>query len=152
MARNFFRSKPFFEDFFFFFWPLLWHVEVPGPGIQHMSQQQRKTLRWQCRVFDPLHHGRTPRLIFCFCFVLFLWPNPQRREVPRPGIESKLQLQFTPQLWHCQILFPLHQARDWIHTSATTRATAVRYLTHFSRAETPPRFIFNKYSGHGPYM
>ena len=30
---------------FFFFWPCPWHVEVPGPGIQHAPQQKPAPLQ-----------------------------------------------------------------------------------------------------------
>ena len=42
----------------------------------------------------------------------FFWPHPWQTEVPRPGAESKLQLEPVPQLWQCRILNLLHQARD----------------------------------------
>ena len=40
------------------------------------------------------------------------WPCARHVEVPEPGIKSELQLQPTPQLQKCQILNPLHQAKD----------------------------------------
>ena len=41
-------------------------------------------------------------------------------EVPGPGIESEPQLRCTPQLQQCQILNPLHQARDQTHAATET--------------------------------
>ena len=32
--------------FFLFFWPCLWHVELPGPGIEPLTQQQPKPQHW----------------------------------------------------------------------------------------------------------
>ena len=48
-------------------------------------------------------------------------------EVPRPGVESELQLQSTPQLWQCWIFLPtvlgwgsnLHLPSDLSHCSWT---------------------------------
>ena len=64
----------------------------------------------------------------CFCF---LGPHPQRREVPRLGVESGLQLlayatatatsdpscifHLHHSSWQCQILNPLLEARDRTH-------------------------------------
>ena len=53
--------------------------------------------------------------------ILFSWLHPRQVGVPRPGIESELQLQRTPRLRQCQILNPLHGARDL--TWATTETT-----------------------------
>ena len=37
-------------------------------------------------------------------YFIFLWLHLWQMEIPRPGIESELQLQPTPQLWQCWIL------------------------------------------------
>ena len=42
-------------------------------------------------------------------FFSFFWLSPWHVQVPRPGIESELQLQTAPQLWQHQILNLLHQ-------------------------------------------
>ena len=53
----------------------------------------------------------------CFYFILFyfiyfiLFYDHTHFIFPRPGIESKLQLRLTPQLWQHQILNPLDWAR-----------------------------------------
>ena len=39
---------------FFFFWPHLWHKEVPEPKPQ----------RWQCRILNPLSHQGTLETLF----------------------------------------------------------------------------------------
>ena len=41
-------------SFFFFFWPRLWHVEVPRPGFKP------KLLHQQHRILNPLCHKRVP--------------------------------------------------------------------------------------------
>ena len=46
--------------------------------------------------------------------------HPWHREVPGPGIESKLELRPTTQLQQCQILNPLCRARDWTSASIAT--------------------------------
>ena len=38
--------------------PHLWHVEVPGPGIESTPQQ------WQCRILNPLRHKGIPISLF----------------------------------------------------------------------------------------
>ena len=43
----------------FFFLPHLWHVEVLGPAIEPVPQQQPKTLEWQHRILNPLCHTLT---------------------------------------------------------------------------------------------
>ena len=59
-------------------------------------------------------------------------------EVLGPGIESEPQLRLTWQLCQCGTLLNLpHQAGDPTCTSAATRATAVRFLTHCTTAGTP---------------
>ena len=71
-----------------------------------------------------------------FIFKLFIWfcflgPHLWHVEVPRPGVESELQLPAYPTAtatwdlssvcdphhssWQCQVLNPPSQARDWIH-------------------------------------
>ena len=47
-------------------------------------------------------------------------------EVPRPGIESELQLRPAP--WLHQILNPLNQAGDQTYASAATQATVETML------------------------
>jgi len=82
-------------------------------------------------------------------YTFFFWPYPLHLEVAEPEIESELQLQLVhwvkePVLWfrflccscgNARSFNPLHQARDSTHTSAETRATAVRYLTHYAKQE-----------------
>ena len=68
----------------------------------------------------------------------------QHMEVPGPGMESEPQLWPTPHLWQCQILNPLHQARDGTLTSTATWDTAARSLTHCATAGTPSlAFLFS---------
>ena len=57
-------------------------------------------------------------------------------EVPRPGIESELQLKPMPQLQQHQILNPLHWTRAQTY-STVTPAAAVGFLTHCTTAGTP---------------
>ena len=53
------------------------------------------------------------------------------------GLNPSHGLNPTPQLQQCQILYnPPHRARNRIHTSAATRATAVGYLTYCTTAGT----------------
>ena len=58
-------------------------------------------------------------------------------EISGSEMESKPQLQSTPQLWPCQILNPLHQAGDPTHSSAATQATAIGFLTYFATEGNP---------------
>ena len=53
----------------------------------------------------------------------FLQPHPRHMEVPSPGMESKLELQPTPQLQQQRILNPLCWARD--QTSAATETSKI---------------------------
>ena len=39
----------------FWFWPCLWHAEVPGPGVEPVPQQ------WPWQVLYPLSHQGTPK-------------------------------------------------------------------------------------------
>ena len=43
-----------------FFWSHQWHVEVPAPGIELMSQQWLESQQWQCQILNPLSHQGTP--------------------------------------------------------------------------------------------
>ena len=53
-------------DFFFFFG----QVELPGPGVKPMPQQQLKPLQWQHHILSPLHHRRTPLVDFLLMAIL----------------------------------------------------------------------------------
>ena len=55
-------------------------------------------------------------------------------EIPGPGIESKPQLQPTPQLQQHQILNALHWAKDQTHAVGNSAET----LTHRATAGTLP--------------
>ena len=44
----------------FIFGFTLWHVEVPGPGIKPVPQQQPKPLKWHHQILNPLSHKGTP--------------------------------------------------------------------------------------------
>ena len=52
---------------------------------------------------------------YVYISFVFVWPHSEHMEVPGTGIKSELQ---------CQILNPLHQARDQTHTSTVTRGPA----------------------------
>lgn len=75
--------------------------------------------------------------ICIYPLIIFLWMHPWRRDIPRPGIG----------IWIAAVavLDPLiHWAGlgEWTHTSAVTRATIVRLLTHCVTAGTPICFLF----------
>ena len=56
----------------------------------------------------------------------------------RPGIEPKLQLQTTPQLWQCQIYNnTLHWARDQTQVPAVAQVAAEIALIPLATEETP---------------
>ena len=74
------------------------------------------------------------RFLFSFFLFFFKWLHPWHVEVPRPGIESKPQLQPTPQLRQSWILNPLCWPGDWTCTSAATVATAFGFLAHCATA------------------
>ena len=74
---------------------------------------------------------------------VFSWPHLWHMEVPGPGIESKLQLQPTPQPWQHRILNPPHRAGDRTWASAATRDSS-RILTslyHSKNSQHPFLFI-----------
>ena len=68
-------SSPKKDFFSLLFWPCLWHVAVPGPGIEPAPQQRSKPLLWPCWILDPLRHRRTPRNCFLNIthFIHVLW-------------------------------------------------------------------------------
>ena len=51
--------------YLFFFWQLVWHVEIHGPGIDPKPQQQPEPRQWQCLILNPLSHQKTPRILLC---------------------------------------------------------------------------------------
>ena len=61
-------------------------------------------------MLSPTHDKSPPNVGLFFGFFPFL-ATPRHMQVPRPGVESKLELQPTPQLWRCQFLNPLCPAR-----------------------------------------
>lgn len=46
------------------FWLHLWHVEVPGVGIEPVPQQWPRPRTWQCWIFNARPCKRTPKVIF----------------------------------------------------------------------------------------
>ena len=63
-------------------------------------------------------------------------------EVPRPGIKSELHLRPMPQLQQHQILNPLSQTGNQIHTSTATQATAETLVCHSRNSTIFFFFIF----------
>ena len=49
-----------------FFWLHLWHVEVPGPGIEPTPQQQPKLQQWQCWIPNLLSYKGAPFTVVSF--------------------------------------------------------------------------------------
>ena len=75
---------------FFFFWLCLWHVKVPGPGIELAPQQRPEPLQWQwwqCGILNLLCHKGTP--------MSFNFRNKTRRKFPGCLVVR------TPSLHHC---------------------------------------------------
>ena len=60
MYHIFTSSHLSFSFFFFFLEPHLRHMEVPGPGIEPMPQQQLKSQKWECPILNLLSHQGTP--------------------------------------------------------------------------------------------
>ena len=101
------------------------------------------------RTFLPSFPDRLPPQIILFYFILFwfLWLYVHT-EVPRPGVNSDMQLQayataratldlscicnLHHKLWQCQILNPLSEVRDHTHTLRHN----VRFLTHWATVGT----------------
>ena len=77
---------------YFSLWPHLWHMEVPGPGIESGPQLQP--------MLDPLTYCARPGIepappqgpepmqsdSFFFFFLPFLGTLPRHMEVPRLGV------------------------------------------------------------------
>ena len=82
------------------------------------------------------------------CFFLGFFGHTHSMEVPRPGIESDPQLWPMPYLQQCQILNPLCQAENQIHTSTMTQASAVGCLTHYATVGTPQPSNFYRWVKH----
>ena len=49
-------------NYYLFFWPHLWHVELPGPGIKPTPKQQSKPQQWHHQILNLLNHQGTPRI------------------------------------------------------------------------------------------
>ena len=49
---------------FFIFWPHLWHMEVPWPGIKPTWQLQPAPWLWQCQIFN---------LLLFLLFLIYYW-------------------------------------------------------------------------------
>jgi len=125
----------YFIYYFFFFWPHPQHMDVPWPGIKSKLQLRPRPQLQQCWILSSLgHSGNSDALFYLFyLFILFLFfcflgPFLRHMEVPRPGVDSELQLPAyttataTPDpsrichlhhsSWQCWILNPLSEARD----------------------------------------
>ena len=53
------------DENFFFFWPLLWHIEVPRPGIECIAQQWPKPWYWQPRSLTTRPTGNSQKNFHC---------------------------------------------------------------------------------------
>ena len=62
---------------------------------------------------NPTFQGALPitKRIYIYIYIFFFLNHPEAYGVQEPGSQSELQLQPTPQLWQCQILNRLCQAR-----------------------------------------
>ena len=63
--------------------------------------------------------------------IFFFHGQSQHMEVPRPGTESEPQLWPNHSCGNIRSFNPLHQDRDWTHTSTATQATEVRFFFFF---------------------
>ena len=90
------------------FWGIVLAENHPAlyPGVDHMFTSSVKLGKPAC---TNLCRGHYPVSLYLFIFFLFM--ATLQHEVPRPGVESELQLQPMPR--QCQILNPLSLARDW---------------------------------------
>ena len=74
-----------------FFWLRLWHVQVPRPGFELLSQQPPRLLQFQLQILNLLCHRETPNVTlmgaqyFCVCEEHF------RSSVPRSLVGGDLQ-------------------------------------------------------------
>ena len=124
-----------------------WDRAARGPGerLQRGTRHVHLWTSWVCdagvvRWMGKASHNLpgspiTPQMqITIFFFFSSLWPY---MEVPRPGIESELQLPPALWPWQCPIFNWLCRARDWTCASAATWATAFGFLAHCATAGTP---------------
>ena len=56
----------------FFLWPHPWHVEVPGPGIEHVLQLQPASQLWQGWILTLCHRETLGWLLFVRSESLFV--------------------------------------------------------------------------------
>ena len=96
-------------------WEFLFLCFVWACGILKFSGQEIEPmpLQWQHRILNTLSHWGTP--IIYFLIYLFIYGCPSADGVPGPGIRSELKLPPNLQLWQCQILNPLCQARQGLN-------------------------------------
>ena len=83
-----------------------------------------------------------------FFFFFFFWLYPQLLEVPRPGIESELQMLTMPQTDKARSL--THRARLGINLHLSSDLSCCRdntgFLTHCSTAGMPQEFLLAWYN------
>ena len=78
-----------------------------------------------------------------FCFVAFLGPNLWHMEVPRPGVESELQLlAYTTATAHSNAKSLTHWAKPGIEP--TSSWILVSFITAEPQQELPKNWFFNK--------
>ena len=63
-----------FEALLFFFWLYLWHVEIPGPGIEPVPQQWPRPQQQQCHILRWLLWLRFSPWPGTF-HMLWVWPK-----------------------------------------------------------------------------
>ena len=71
------------------------------------------------------------------CINIYIWLHSWYMQVPRPGVESELQVEPTPQLQQSQILNPLHWAGDQTHASQRHG-----HVTHCATGEPPEIYTY----------
>jgi len=54
---------------YLFFWPCLWHAEVPVPGIEPLPQQ------WLCQILNPWSLQGTPPIYISKIMGVPVWPS-----------------------------------------------------------------------------
>ena len=102
---------------------------------------------WTLRLLPCLGNHKYFKYLSLHGFYSFvLWPHPQFMEVPRPGIESKPQLQTISQFWQHRILWPSRPgwgSNPYLH-SDPSRCSG--FLTHCTTVGSPDCILFQEHS------
>ena len=155
-SQIFCKPKITFKVIYLFIWLHLWHMEVPGPGIEPMPWQPFQLQQWQCWIVNLLSHQGTLKSYYFF----LIWESvlqkristtrllqqslPKARTLHSLGLECPLDLVFWTLFWVHDSLFHCHVAKVKKQAICGVPAVAqwVKNLTAAAQVAVETQIVF----------